>query len=84
MESSKVQVPNLRSFGILKKLILNSLTLTAGDQGIIYGEQNYDLNFHKLGFTHKSLESLLNECGICTIKRVGCETNQIILSYCHM
>ena len=36
----------------------------------IYGEQNFDNNYHKCGFSYGLLKRLLKSCGIRNIKRV--------------
>ncbi len=36
----------------------------------IYGEQDYEGNYHKCGFSYELLKSLLESCGIKKVKRI--------------
>lgn len=59
-----IKVPNLEyaAIQILREGVPSSMTMD-----ILYGHQEYDSNFHKIGFTPRSLREFLGEQGLFAI-----------------
>ena len=79
----EIEVPNLMSLEVLSYMFLGSAYKTQkhgipeffGEHGrglgAIYGQQDYEQNFHKSGFTAKALRVLLNQIGMKDIMIEG-------------
>lgn len=64
----KLSVPDMKL--VAKKLLSEDYRSQYEAINLIYGEQNYEENFHKWGYTEKSLKMTLEKVGFKNYKRL--------------
>jgi hypothetical protein len=64
-ETLRIVVPDFEA--VVGECIENRNLMSV--QGLLYGGQTYDYNFHYVAFDYKMIKSLLEESGFCKVQR---------------